>query len=219
MVGADGSSTSPVAEQRAARLANQLGAELTFIHVSEDEETAKAAGTEVLEAAAERARLLGVEARTEHRHGEVAPSIMTAAADLRADLLVIGDRGMGSATRFSLGAIPTQVAHHSPIDILVVRSSDPRVELQTYQKILLATDGSLTAHQATRHGHALAQALGAEAALVYVGDELIGDIVLRDTAARLGDDDLHASWPGAIQRLRSRGSPKITTWSWWATRG
>jgi nucleotide-binding universal stress UspA family protein/nitrite reductase/ring-hydroxylating ferredoxin subunit len=199
MVGADGSSTSPVAEQRAARLANQLGAELTFIHVSEDEETAKAAGTEVLEAAAERARLLGVEARTEHRHGEVAPSIMTAAADLRADLLVIGDRGMGSATRFSLGAIPTQVAHHSPIDILVVRSSDPRVELQTYQKILLATDGSLTAHQATRHGHALAQALGAEAALVYVGDELIGDIVLRDTAARLGDDDLH--------RIVARGNP------------
>ena len=188
-----------MAEERAVRLADQLGADLTFIHVSEDVETATAAGTEVLEAAVERARSLGVEAATEHRHGEIAPSIMTAAADLRADLLVIGDQGMASATRFSLGAIPTRVAHHSPIDILVVRSSDPRVELETYQKVLLATDGSLTAHQATRHGHALAQALGAELALIYVGDELIGDIVLRDTAARLGDDDL--------QRIVAKGNP------------
>jgi nucleotide-binding universal stress UspA family protein/nitrite reductase/ring-hydroxylating ferredoxin subunit len=199
LVGADGSPTSAVTEERAARLANQLGADLTLIHVSGDEETAKVAGTEVLEAAVERARRLGVEAGSEHRHGEVAQSIMTAAADLRADLLVIGDHGMGSALRFSLGGIPTRVAHHSPIDILVVRSSDPRRSEGTYQKILLATDGSLTAHQATRHGHALAQTLRAEVALIYVGDELIGDIVVRDTAARLGDDDL--------RRIVTKGNP------------
>ncbi len=199
LVGAHSSPTSAVAENRAAWLASQLGAELTLIHVSDDEATANDSGAHILDAAVERARMLGVEAGTEHRHGEVAPSIMAAAADLHADLLVIGDHGMGPANRFSLGGIPTQVAHHSPIDILVVRSTNPQAGRDTYGRILIATDGSLTAHQAARHGHALAHTLGAHVALIYVGDELIGDIVLRDTAARLGGGD--------VERIVAKGKP------------
>lgn len=199
LVGAHSSPTSAVAENRAAWLAGQLGAELTLIHVSDDETTTNDSGAHILDAAAERARMLGVEAGTEHRRGEVAPSIMAAAADLHADLLVIGDHGMGPGNRFTLGGIPTQVAHHSPIDILVVRSTNPQIDSDTYDKILIATDGSLTAHQAARHGHALAHTLGADVALVHVGDELIGDIVLRDTADRLGGGD--------IERIVAKGKP------------
>ncbi|MGH8951779.1 MAG: universal stress protein [Acidimicrobiia bacterium] len=198
IVGADDSPTSPVAEATAARLAIQLEAELILIHVNDDTEAA-GNGEEILRSAVERALALGVEAEVEQRTGEVATSIVAAAADLRADLLVIGDQGMGPASRFSIGGIPDQVAHHSPIDILVVRSSDPETAHHTYKRFLLATDGSLTAHQATRHGHALAQDLGAEVALIYVGDELIGDIVLRDTAARLGVDD--------VERILVKGDP------------
>jgi nucleotide-binding universal stress UspA family protein len=113
---------------------------------------------------------------------------------------------MGPDSRFSLGGIPSQVAHHSPVDILVVRTSDPTRE-HTYRKALLATDGSLTAHQATRHGDALARALGADVALIYVGDELIGDIVLRDTAARLDHD--------GIEQIVTRGNPAVQ----WGTKG
>lgn len=199
LVGADGSPTSALAEERAARLASQLGAELTLIHVGEDEEGGKAAGTKVLEAAADRARGFGAQPQAELRHGEVATAIMGAAADLRADLVVIGDHGMGTARRFSLGGIPTRVAHHSPVDTLVVRSSRGSPGPPTYQRVLIATDGSLTAHQAARHGHTLAQDLGSEVALIYVGDELIGDIVLRDTTSRLGDDD--------IERIVTKGRP------------
>jgi nucleotide-binding universal stress UspA family protein/nitrite reductase/ring-hydroxylating ferredoxin subunit len=187
-----------VAEERAARLAKKLETELTLIHVS-DEEATNENGAHILGAAVQRARVLGVDADTEHRHGEVAPSIMAAAAELRADLLVIGDHGMGSANRFTIGGIPSQVVHHSPIDILVVRTSEPQTRSDTYGRVLIATDGSLTAHQAARHGHALAQGLGATVALIYVGDELIGDIVLRDTAARLGDDE--------IERIVVKGKP------------
>ena len=46
---------------------------------------------------------------------------------------------------------------------------------------------------------ALAKAVGAEVALIYVGDELIGDIVLRDTAARFDDE--------TTDRIVTKGSP------------
>ncbi len=184
-----------MAEEVAARLATQLGAELILINVDET-----GSGEDVLRAAADRARTLGADAQTVHGDGAVAESIVAAAAELRADLLVIGDHGMGPDSRFSLGGIPSQVAHHSPVDILVVRTSDPTRE-HAYRRALLATDGSLTAHQAARHGDALAQDLGAEVALIYVGDELIGDIVLRDTASRLDRD--------GIERIVINGNPAV----------
>jgi len=196
VVGAHGSPTSEVAEEVAARLANELGAELVLIHVSDDMVTAE----DILHLAAERVRALGVEAQTRHREGDVAESIVAAAAELRADLLVIGDHGMGPASRFSLGGLPSQVAHHAPVDILVVRTAHPARQ-HPYRRILIATDGSLTAHQATRHGYGLAEAVGAEVTLIYVGDELIGDIVLRDTAARFDGE--------VSDRIVTKGNPAV----------
>ncbi|HJQ76324.1 MAG TPA: universal stress protein [Acidimicrobiia bacterium] len=199
LVGVHGSPTSEVAEETAARLAAQLGAELTLIHVSDDEATTQGSGAEILAAAVERARAHGIEPGSELRSGEVAPTIMAAAAELRSDLLVIGDHGMESASPFTLGGIPGQVAHHTPVDILVVRTGRPGTGPHTYGRVLIGTDGSLTAHQATRHGHALAQSLGADVGLIFVGDPLIGDIVLRDTAARLGGDE--------IEQIVVKGNP------------
>jgi nucleotide-binding universal stress UspA family protein/nitrite reductase/ring-hydroxylating ferredoxin subunit len=196
LVGTHGTSTSAIAEDVATRLSSQLGAEMILIHVDGEDE--QAAGQEILETAADRARALGVEPRIERRSGAPAEAIVAAAAELRADLLVLGDHGIGEAGRFSLGGIPDQVAHHSPVDILLVRTADP-ARGHDYRRVLIATDGSLTAHQATRHGFALAQGVGAEVALIFVGDELIGDIVLRDTGARLGDD--------GIRRIVVKGNP------------
>ena len=159
MVGADGSPTSAIAEQTAAQLAAGLGAELVLIHVAAAAEDGN--GQAILRAAVEGAAAHGVMARPELRTGEVATSIMAAASDLRADLLVIGDHGMGDANRFTLGGIPDRVAHFSPIDILVVRTSNPRTRRDPYAKVLIATDGSLTAHQAAGRGYNLARALGA----------------------------------------------------------
>ncbi len=184
-----------MAEEVAARLAKQLGADLHLINVDDT-----GSGKEVLREAADRARALGAEAQILLREGAIAESIVAAAAELPADLLVIGDHGMGPASRFSLGGLPSQVAHHSPVDILVVRTADPGRK-HAYRRALLATDGSLTAFQATRHGDAFAQALGAEVALIYVGDELIGDIVLRDTAARLERD--------GIEQIVTKGNPAV----------
>jgi nucleotide-binding universal stress UspA family protein/nitrite reductase/ring-hydroxylating ferredoxin subunit len=199
MVGADGSPTSAIAEQRAAQLAAGLGAQLVLIHVSAAAEGGN--GQAILRAAVEGAAAHGVVAQSELRTGEVATSIMAAASELRADLLVIGDHGMGDANRFTLGGIPDRVAHFSPIDILVVRTTNPQTRRDPYAKVLIATDGSLTAHQAAGRGYNLARALGAGITLAYVGDEIIGDIVLRDTASRLGT--------GPIDLLMTKGNPGV----------
>jgi nucleotide-binding universal stress UspA family protein/nitrite reductase/ring-hydroxylating ferredoxin subunit len=190
LVGTDGSPTAAIAEDTAARLAKQLGAELVILHVGEPG---------VLDAAAERARAVGVNPRLEERSGEVPATIMDVAVELRADLLVIGDHGMGPARRFEFAGVPAEVAHNSPIDILLVRTAHPADHRFPYTKMLIGTDGSLTAHQAARHGHALAQALGADVSLIYVGDEMIGDIILRDAASRLGGDE--------IARIVVKGNP------------
>ena len=199
MVGADGSPTSAIAEQTATHLAAKLGAQLLLIHVSTATEEGN--GQAILGAAVEAAAVQGVTAQSELRTGEVATSIMASASDLRADLLVVGDRGMGAASRFNLGGIPDRVAHFSPIDILVVRTTNPERRPPPYAKVLIATDGSLTAHQAAGRGHNLARALEAGVTLVYVGDEVIGDIVLRDTASRLGGEPL--------ERLVTKGNPGV----------
>jgi nucleotide-binding universal stress UspA family protein/nitrite reductase/ring-hydroxylating ferredoxin subunit len=200
VVGADGSPTSARAELTAILLAGRLGAELVFIHVS-DPEPGDREGESILRDAAARAAELGVKAQTHLLSGPVASSIIAAAPELRADLLVIGDHGMGEASRFSLGGIPDRIAHFSPIDILVARTTDPSRRPDVYSKILIATDGSLTAHQAAARGYNLATALAAEVALVYVGDAIIGDIVLRDTASRLGSGD--------IGRVVTKGNPAV----------
>jgi nucleotide-binding universal stress UspA family protein/nitrite reductase/ring-hydroxylating ferredoxin subunit len=200
IVGADGSPTSAIAEQTAAQLAARLGAQLVLVHVSDRSAAEGGDGPALLRAAVERAAAEGVTAQSEHRTGEIATSIMASAAELRADLLVIGDHGMGDANRFTLGGIPDQVAHFSPIDILVVRTTHRETPPRPYTKVLIATDGSLTAHQAARRGYNLARALEARVTLVYVGDEMIGDIVLRDTASRLEEP---------IDRLVTKGNPAV----------
>jgi nucleotide-binding universal stress UspA family protein len=39
------------------------------------------------------------------------------------DLLVLGNKGMTGATRFFLGSVPNKVSHHSPVALLIVRTT------------------------------------------------------------------------------------------------
>lgn len=197
LVGTDGTPTAAIAERAAAQLAARLTSDLLILTVS-DPDAAASETEERLAMAAARALAAGVMARTEARIGEPAATIMATAHDSMTDLIVVGDRGMGEAKRLTLGGIPDRVAHNSPVDILVVRTSQSdRDEIGVYRSVLIATDGSPTAAQAAGRGYALARALGAAVSLVYVGDDLIGDIVLRDAAARLKDE--------SIARLVRRG--------------
>ena len=190
VVGTDGSPTARVAEQVAVRIAGATQGRLTVLSVQagEDGEPARAA----LEGARENAERHGIQPETRALNGEPADAIVEFADREDADLIVVGDVGMGGPRRFRLGGVADRISHAMPCDLLIVRTSraDTTKAPPTYENVLIATDGSATADHAARTGTDLAVALGAGVSLVNVGDEFMGRIILKDTAERLGDVDL-----------------------------
>ena len=47
--------------------------------------------------------------------------ILEAAEEVKADLIVVGDRGLGSVDRFPLGSIAYKVSQHSKCPVLVIK--------------------------------------------------------------------------------------------------
>lgn len=54
-------------------------------------------------------------------HGRPADVIVQEAKESGADLIVVGTRGLGSAKQLFMGSVSTNVVHHAPCDVLVVR--------------------------------------------------------------------------------------------------
>src|SRR5439155_8207298 len=109
--------------------------------------------------------------------------VLTAAGRRDADLIVVGNRGMGKAKRFRLGSVPERVATYAPCDVLIMDTTSGRaMDGRNYGKVLMGTDGSPTATEAARKGFELALLVGADVTLVYVGDEILGAIALERTA-------------------------------------
>lgn len=80
-----------------------------------------ATGEEVLARAAAEARDRGVACRTILRHGPVADEIVKVAAEERADLLVVGSRGLSGIRRLLLGSISNEVAVKASCPVLIVK--------------------------------------------------------------------------------------------------
>jgi nucleotide-binding universal stress UspA family protein len=74
--------------------------------------------------------------------GRAASAIVDHAAASRAELVVIGSRGLGPIRSMLLGSVSAEVVDHAPCPVLVVRR--PGID-----RILLAVDGSSSAHAAT----------------------------------------------------------------------
>jgi nucleotide-binding universal stress UspA family protein/nitrite reductase/ring-hydroxylating ferredoxin subunit len=191
LVGTDGSETAQIAERVAIRLTGASQGLLVILSAFQRPEQ-KASAERAVEAARERAERHGVQPTTEVVAGEPAGAIVDAADRMMADLVVVGDVGMGGPKRFRLGGVADQVSHHMPCDLLIVRTAkhDPDAVPASYDSVLITTDGSPTADRAARTGTEVAVMMGAGVTLVRVGDRLMGDIILKDTADRLGDVDL-----------------------------
>jgi nucleotide-binding universal stress UspA family protein len=54
--------------------------------------------------------------------GDPADSLIAAAREHDADVIVLGSRGMRGARRV-LGSVPNKVSHHAPCDVLIVQTS------------------------------------------------------------------------------------------------
>lgn len=101
---------------------------------------------------AERFRTLGWTPQTQIREGDAAHEIVSAAAEMGADVIATGSRGMGGIKRFLLGSVFQQVMTYAPCSVLIARSANektaPPADNDTPLRLLLAYDGSPTAKAA-----------------------------------------------------------------------
>ncbi len=181
VVGTDGSSTAMRATTAAGRLARRVHGRVevvTAFGTNLDQETAAA----VLRDAQETLRTEGIAATTDMREGSPDEVLSRVVEERGADLVVVGNVGMGKAHRFRLGGIAERVAHDAPCDVLIVHTREDRPEAGAYRSVLAGTDGSATASEAARKAFELAEMLGAGVMLIHVGDPLLGAIALERVA-------------------------------------
>jgi nucleotide-binding universal stress UspA family protein len=143
LVGTDGSETAREAVRQASDIAKLTGARLDVVSAFEPipqqqlrEETGVAPGDVqyeigpredvnlTLDNAAGEAKQNGVEeVQTHAREGDPADAIIDVAEEIKADLIVVGNKGMTGARRFLLGSVPNKVSHHAPCSVIIVRTS------------------------------------------------------------------------------------------------
>jgi nucleotide-binding universal stress UspA family protein len=142
VVGTDGSETAAKAVEQAVDLASSVGARVEFVSAYEPvpesrlREEAQQAPDDLqwsinpredvdatLRDACERATARGVEAGRHARQGDPADAILDVAEETRADLIVVGNKGMTGARRFLLGSVPNKISHHAPCSVLIIRTT------------------------------------------------------------------------------------------------
>ena len=191
VVGTDGSPTASVAVEVAQKLAKRHRGRLVLVGALDAYGISRQPLQTALYEAAEAARAKKVDAVAELIEGTPGESILAAAVKHDADLIVVGNRGMGQATRFRLGSVPDWVAHDAPCDLLIVDTTGragPRDPAPPYSRILAGTDGSGTATEAVRKAYTLASMYAGTVTLVHVGDPVVGAIKLEEVAGAKPED-------------------------------
>jgi nucleotide-binding universal stress UspA family protein len=143
VVGTDGSDSSYLAVDRAARIAADAGATLVIAcayHPARADDVAKASdqlgadvayqvvgsspAEESVRTATERARKQGaIKIDTVVVDGEPVPTLTRVVREHAADLLVVGNRGLNSLAGRLLGSVPAEVARKAGVDVLIVHTT------------------------------------------------------------------------------------------------
>ena len=77
----------------------------------------------ILDAAAAKARAAGVAVQTHPVDGDPADAILNVAEEIKADLIVVGNKGMTGTRRYFLGSVPNNVSHHAPCSVMIVQTT------------------------------------------------------------------------------------------------
>jgi nucleotide-binding universal stress UspA family protein len=142
VVGTDGSETATQAVRQAVDLAKATGARVELVSAYEpvSGQRLREESTQVpddmqwmvnpredvdatLAEAGEIAEEAGVEMQPHARQGDPADAILDVAEETKADLIVVGNKGMTGARRFLLGSVPNKVSHHAPCSVLIIRTT------------------------------------------------------------------------------------------------
>ncbi|MEJ2183110.1 MAG: universal stress protein [Nitrospirota bacterium] len=119
---------------------------------------------------------------TNVQRGEPYERILDVAKEENCDLIVMGRRGMHRIERMLMGSVTARVVAHAPVDVLAI----PRDAALGWQRILVATDGSL--HSQAALEHAVDFGLSHGSALTVL-------------SAAVMNDELHAQAPDLAEKL------------------
>ena len=139
VVGTDGSDTAAEAVRQAIDLARLTGATLSIVSAYAPVPARKVKTQQadapadvqyeigpredvnlVLDAAAAAARKEGVDVQTHPIEADPAEAILNVAEDTKADLIVVGNKGMH---RRVLSSIPNSISHNASCDVLIVQTT------------------------------------------------------------------------------------------------
>jgi nucleotide-binding universal stress UspA family protein len=142
VVGTDGSETAAQAVSQAVELAKLTGATLSLVSAYRPASGRRAQAQQaeapadvqyelgpredvnfILDAAAADAKQEGVEVQTHPVEADPPDAILNVAEETKADLIVVGNKGMTGARRYLLGSVPNNVAHHAPCSVMIVRTT------------------------------------------------------------------------------------------------
>ena len=142
VVGTDGSDTAAQAVSQAVELAKLTGAQLSIVSAysqasgrrAEAEQQEAPADVQyelgpreevnfTLDAAAAEAKEAGIEVQTHPVEADPADAILNVAEETKADLIVVGNKGMTGARRYLLGSVPNNVSHHARCSVLIARTT------------------------------------------------------------------------------------------------
>lgn len=138
LIPVDGSASALKAARFGLRLAARDGAEVVAVHVIDEESVADLAryadrpveeivermrqnGEGYLDELREVARRQGVQVRGEVRVGVPHRALLKIAAEVGADLIVMGTVGRKGPRRVLVGSVTERVIAHSPVPVLVVK--------------------------------------------------------------------------------------------------
>lgn len=134
LVGTDGSGTAAAAVTHAVSLAEATGAELLVLSAYQAPREGAPVFAEYTAPGIDVAR--GLLSDVEKRHGDrvrlrtivfegsAADALCEVAESEKADVIVVGNRGMTGAKRVVLGSVPNTVSHHAPCNVLIVHTTD-----------------------------------------------------------------------------------------------
>jgi nucleotide-binding universal stress UspA family protein len=142
VVGTDGSDTAKEAVRQATELAGSVGAKVHLVsayepvpegrlrderyRVPEDMQwmiNPREDVNAVLKTSAEEIQNKGIDVEGHAREGDPADAILDVAEEQKADLIVVGNKGMTGAKRFLLGSVPNKVSHHAPCSVMIIRTT------------------------------------------------------------------------------------------------
>jgi nucleotide-binding universal stress UspA family protein len=137
VVGTDGSDTAKLALRHAMDLAAINGGTLHIVSAYRSSGGAVKVGTEaehwyvdtrtkidtILDSAAAMARSKGLKVQTHATETDPGDAIVAIAAEVGADAVVVGNKGMRGPKRFLLGSVPNKVAHNAPCTVVIVKTT------------------------------------------------------------------------------------------------